>query len=876
MRWWRTGLPFHIYGLFAVSAASLLLIIGSFLHVWQLPVTPVSGIAPYSDILLVRNGKVTRSPSGHYAFVDLQPGDYILEYDGMTWEQAHRLNIHVLSEKQAGDVVRIWIKRGNDILKRTLPVVQPDLWERLILIIPVVSALICWLPTTFLLGKLSQELLARDSPQPLLAYQSGIPLWFLAWQSVSIAQSLSSLKYPVALLFMEALIPVAAVLIAISSSPYPLAPRSLRHRWLLVPLFILALLTSLIILWYGVQSPFPSSDWRRSTQILRSSDTLAIWARMVTLVGVMIAALSILATTSFTSLVEALEGLARLSSRQVRYLLLKLAQQIETIYSRCPTSLKVIARFQLMIALVYLVFDLFPRLIGEGSGGYSVLFAAIPLSYLLLWSDLSGQEQVWRGMNIMLGFVLLIQVPNLVYRFLTSDEGTNLGDTLTILFVGGGTILGGLALALDQWQRQRASSDELPQAIDELFSLQTQTAFWDHLVQQVSKHVGVRNWIWIVQDAQFAPALRRTVAANDRDERGQELRAADGHACQVVFGNGWRVIACTPQAQPDWLDSESVQEVLSPPPSQPDSVVVNGYDLPMTLIFLPIYRDQQRQEILIAVNPQWVQHGVRLLDPAIAGRLKDAVTTLRFVEQQQELARQQHRLAEERLLRAEAYRQLERKQADEARSVSLIAFALLHNDVLQRIPFLADQLRRMAKKSDDEGQREKIGDMVQEMVRIDVKIREILQDLRVRIARERLIDTLQDMVRRHQQQYPAINFVTIIEPEDLPLNEAQRDLVFLVVREALENAVEHASPATIQLAVWQQARRLVVEVSDDGCGFAYDPAQASTNALGLLLMSDLSEALGGFFTVDTRPGGGCRVQLEVEIAKNDVQLEREG
>lgn len=827
------GLSLRMYGMLIVSIASMLLIVSSFLHAWQLPVTAISGIAPYSDIVAQQNGKVLRPPEGRHAIVDLQPGDYILEYDGVTWDQAQRLNLVELSERQVGDLIPLWVKRGDEIIKRGLPVTMPGPWERLVLLIPVISAVICWFSTTFLLWTLSRELRGRShrQHQSLIAYQGSISLWFLTWQAVSIAQSLSSLKYPVALLCTEALIPLIALLVAITSFPYPLAPQSARPSWFTWTLFIIALLTAAVIVWYSFQSPFTSVDWRRDVQVVRSTDIVGVWTRAIVFVGVAIAGLAIFAATSFMSFVEALQSIAYTAPRKLQYLLLRVAQTIETIYAQCPASLKVIARFQLTIVLVYLAFDLIPRLTGEGSGGYSVLFAAIPLSYLLLWSDVSGQEQVWRGMNIMVGLVLLIQIPNLVYRFLTSGGGSNIGDIMTILFVVGGTLLGGLALAIEQWRRQRAAPDALPQAIDELFNQQNQEHFWAHLVYEVGNYVGVRTWLWLVS-----------------------------------YNTGpWGILATTQQARQEWLDHAGVQAALSPPPSQPVSVVVEHYDLPTTLILLPIYRDQHRQEILIAANPQWMQGGIRLLDPTIAGRLKDAVSTLRFIEQQQDLALQQQRLAEERFLRAEAYRQLERKQAGEARSASLIAFAMLHNDVLQRLPIMADTMRRMARRTSDDTQRDQMKQMVDDVVSIDVKIRDILQDLRVRVAREQLTDTVQDMVDRLRQQHPTITFVTRMDVEVPPLNDAQRDLVFLMVQEALENAIEHATPTTVRLVLYEEDACLTIEVEDDGAGFVYDERKPSPTSLGLLLMHDLSEALDGSFAVRSAPGAGCCVRLRIPL-----------
>jgi signal transduction histidine kinase len=123
------------------------------------------------------------------------------------------------------------------------------------------------------------------------------------------------------------------------------------------------------------------------------------------------------------------------------------------------------------------------------------------------------------------------------------------------------------------------------------------------------------------------------------------------------------------------------------------------------------------------------------------------------------------------------------------------------------------------------------------------------------------------MMTRLQQEHPAIRFISEIDAEDPPLSDVQRDLVFLVVQEALENAIEHASPTTIRLTLRQEqeteAQRLRVSICDDGPGFAYTTQQASSTSLGLLLMSDLAEATGGELAVTSQPGSGCCITLTV-------------
>jgi signal transduction histidine kinase len=57
---------------------------------------------------------------------------------------------------------------------------------------------------------------------------------------------------------------------------------------------------------------------------------------------------------------------------------------------------------------------------------------------------------------------------------------------------------------------------------------------------------------------------------------------------------------------------------------------------------------------------------------------------------------------------------------------------------------------------------------------------------------------------------------------------------------------------------WDAPDRLVLSVSDDGCGF--DPSGVSA-CHGLVMMSDYAEAIGGKAQLSSSPGRGTTVSL---------------
>jgi signal transduction histidine kinase len=89
-----------------------------------------------------------------------------------------------------------------------------------------------------------------------------------------------------------------------------------------------------------------------------------------------------------------------------------------------------------------------------------------------------------------------------------------------------------------------------------------------------------------------------------------------------------------------------------------------------------------------------------------------------------------------------------------------------------------------------------------------------------------------------------------------------------IAQEALANALKHSGAAHVgvELRTWDSRLRLTV--ADDGAGF--DPEEAATRSrrLGLVSMRERAEAVGGRLAIDSRPGQGTRVSVEVALERD--------
>jgi signal transduction histidine kinase len=97
------------------------------------------------------------------------------------------------------------------------------------------------------------------------------------------------------------------------------------------------------------------------------------------------------------------------------------------------------------------------------------------------------------------------------------------------------------------------------------------------------------------------------------------------------------------------------------------------------------------------------------------------------------------------------------------------------------------------------------------------------------------------------------------------LPQAVETALYRVVQEAMVNVSRHARATHVDLLVERREDNVLVMVEDDGVGF--EPAQVQRgDHLGLLGMRERADALGGTLTVESAPGKGTTIVVEVPSA----------
>lgn len=95
------------------------------------------------------------------------------------------------------------------------------------------------------------------------------------------------------------------------------------------------------------------------------------------------------------------------------------------------------------------------------------------------------------------------------------------------------------------------------------------------------------------------------------------------------------------------------------------------------------------------------------------------------------------------------------------------------------------------------------------------------------------------------------------------LPAAQEEAMLRVAQEALHNALRHSGASGVDVRLEGRGKGAVLRVCDDGQGFDPSAVRRAGRHLGLVSMRDRAAGAGGRLTVDSAPGKGTVIEMEV-------------
>ncbi len=144
------------------------------------------------------------------------------------------------------------------------------------------------------------------------------------------------------------------------------------------------------------------------------------------------------------------------------------------------------------------------------------------------------------------------------------------------------------------------------------------------------------------------------------------------------------------------------------------------------------------------------------------------------------------------------------------------------------------------------------------------EVHEISARLRPRLLDDLGLPAALEKLTREWQERHKIPLDLLIHIGEERLPPEIETAIFRIVQESLTNIARHAAARSVSALVERRGDEVIAIVEDDGCGF--DPARSSgERQLGLAGMRERAELLGGKLTIESQPGAGTSVHVQIPV-----------
>ncbi|MBT5886753.1 MAG: hypothetical protein HOH56_03035 [Acidiferrobacteraceae bacterium] len=193
----------------------------------------------------------------------------------------------------------------------------------------------------------------------------------------------------------------------------------------------------------------------------------------------------------------------------------------------------------------------------------------------------------------------------------------------------------------------------------------------------------------------------------------------------------------------------------------------------------------------------------------------------------------------------------------------------LHDSLAQTLASLRFQVRVL----DDTLRQDNESAVWQEMERIqgsldeaNVELRELIAHFRAPVSKHGLMPGIRKLLSRFRKE-TGTEAVLQNQAPDVELGAEEENQVLRIVQEALTNARKHSRANMVRVLLSEDnAGRFRVIIEDDGIGFTPGAEDRDTDRhFGLAIMRERAEAVGAALGVESEPGEGTRVVVELSL-----------
>ncbi|NJD19523.1 MAG: PAS domain S-box protein [Gemmatimonadetes bacterium] len=195
----------------------------------------------------------------------------------------------------------------------------------------------------------------------------------------------------------------------------------------------------------------------------------------------------------------------------------------------------------------------------------------------------------------------------------------------------------------------------------------------------------------------------------------------------------------------------------------------------------------------------------------------------------------------------------------------------LHDDTAQRLATLMVKVRLLSKETDEARRAHGLGELRAQILETAEGVKRIARGLRPPELEEVGLRSALQAYARGLWEAAGFEVDVDMEPVEHLLDAESKLCLYRIVQESLSNALRHSGTDRARVAVWVEDERIAALVEDTGRGFRAAQVSADGGGLGLLGMQERAVMLGGRVLVDSTPGEGTRVRIELPTSPVEVR-----
>jgi signal transduction histidine kinase len=195
----------------------------------------------------------------------------------------------------------------------------------------------------------------------------------------------------------------------------------------------------------------------------------------------------------------------------------------------------------------------------------------------------------------------------------------------------------------------------------------------------------------------------------------------------------------------------------------------------------------------------------------------------------------------------------------------------LHDGILQTLMSLNIQLGVLGRKAThapEAASQELV--LLQKTVKQEgEELRQMVKDLRpLRVESADLREMMYGFAERYHNESGTVVDL-FLEENDLRAPDRICREVFQIYRESLNNIKKHAHASHVVVKLWQDDTKVFLVVDDNGQGFSFSGKFTSEELdrlrLGPISIKERTRTVGGVLTVESNPGHGARLTVEIPL-----------